>query len=152
MNLRLAAALVSAAAFFSGCVPGSTQRLDDQLIAADKAFSARSAKDGPKAAYTAYLSDEAKILNQYHLGVAGVQDMFIQLPDDVKLTWDPSFVDVSSAGDLGYTWGRYTMVVQPRKLGAKPMLRMGYYSTVWKRNRLGQWKVVFLGSSPDGQK
>jgi ketosteroid isomerase-like protein len=152
MNLLLAAALISAAALFSGCAPGSTQRLDDQLIAADKAFSALSAKEGPKAAYTAFLSGECKILNQYHQGAAGVQDMFIQLPDDVKLTWDPSFVDVSSAGDLGYTWGRYTLVVQMKKLGAKPMLQMGYYATIWKRNRLGQWKVVFLGSSPDGRK
>jgi hypothetical protein len=23
---------------------------------------------------------------------------------------------------------------------------------IWKRNQLGQWKVVFMGSNPDGQK
>jgi hypothetical protein len=29
---------------------------------------------------------------------------------------------------------------------------MGYYVIIWKRNQLGQWKVAFMGSSPDGQK
>jgi ketosteroid isomerase-like protein len=152
MNLRLATVLFCSAALFAGCSPSTPQKLTDQLVAADKAFSALSSKEGPKAAYVSYFTSDAKILNQYRMGVAGVQDMFIQLPEDVKLTWDASFVDVSSSGDLGYSWGRYKLVIEGKKLGAKPILQMGYYVTIWKRNQLGQWKVVFMGSNPDGQK
>jgi ketosteroid isomerase-like protein len=153
MNPRLAILALLSAALLGGCARGSaTQRLTDQLLAADKAFSAMSAKEGPKAAYVSYFTSDAKILSQYRMGVAGVQDIFLQLPSDVKLTWDPSFVDVSSSGDLGYSWGRYTQVVMSKKLGMKPALQMGYYVMIWKRNQLGQWKVAFMGSNPDGQK
>jgi ketosteroid isomerase-like protein len=152
MNLRLAAALLCSAALFSGCSPTNPQKLTDQLVAADKAFSAMSAKEGPKAAFVSYFSSDAKILNQYRMGVAGVQDMFLQYPADVKLTWDVSYVDVSNSDDLGYSWGRYKLIVESKKIGARPMLQMGYYAIVWKRSRLGQWKVVFMGTNPDGQK
>ncbi|HZZ19119.1 MAG TPA: hypothetical protein VFE25_07115 [Opitutaceae bacterium] len=152
MNLRVATALLCCAALFSGCSRSNPQKLTEQLVAADKAFSAMSAKDGPKAAFVSYYASDAKILNQYRMGVAGVQDMFLQYPADVKLTWDVSYVDVSSSADLGYSWGRYKLVVESKKLGSRPMLQMGYYVIVWKRNQFGQWKVVFMGSNPDGQK
>jgi ketosteroid isomerase-like protein len=152
MNTRLAIVLLCTAVISCGCFRSNPKGVTDQLIAADKAFSAMSAKEGAKAAYVSYLSSDAKILNQYRMGVGGVQDMFLQYPSDVKLTWDASFVDVSSSGDLGYSWGRYKLVVEGKALGARPMLQMGYYVIVWKRDRLGQWKVVFMGSNPDGQK
>jgi hypothetical protein len=152
MNLRLASVLLSAAVVFSGCSRSQPQGLSDQLIAADKAFSALSARDGPKSAYTDYLSGDAKLLNQYRTGPGGIQDMFIQYPADAKLTWEPSFAEISSSSDLGYTWGRYTLVVQFKSLGTRPMLQMGYYIHVWKRDRFGRWKIVFIGGNPDGQK
>ena len=152
MNPRLAALLLFAAVFASGCSRSAPQGLGGQLIAADKEFSALSAKEGPKAAYTDMLTMDAKLLNQYRIGSGGIQDMFLQLPSDAKLTWEPAFVDISSSGDLGYTWGRYTLLLQFKAIGARPMLQMGYYIHVWKRDRFGRWKIVFIGGNPDGQK
>jgi ketosteroid isomerase-like protein len=152
MNLRAAAVLTSAAALLCGCSPSSPQKFDDELVAADKAFSARSAKEGPKAAYLATLADDAKLLNQYRQGASGVQDLFLQLPADAIMTWEPAFVDVSKAGDLGYTWGRYTLTVPRVGQGGRPFMKMGNYTTIWKRNQLGTWKVVLTGANPDGQK
>jgi ketosteroid isomerase-like protein len=148
-NLRLAVGL--AAAILAGCSPATTQKTNDDLVAADKAFSALSAKEGPRAAYQAFLADDAKLLNQYRTGSAGIQDQFIQLPADATLTWEPSYVDVSGDGDLGYVWGRYTLTLPKLGHGGRPFLQMGYYTSVWKR-RLGSWKVVLLATNPDGQK
>jgi ketosteroid isomerase-like protein len=152
MKPRLVAALLSAAALLNGCKPAMPGATKDDLVAADKAFSARSAKDGPKVAFKAFLSGDAKILNQYRAGEAGIQDLFLQLPDNSTLTWDPAFADVSSSGDFGYTWGRYTLTLPPFRPGARPYLQMGYYAMVWKRDAFGHWKVVFEGSNPDGKK
>jgi ketosteroid isomerase-like protein len=152
MNLRTLALIASAAALFSGCTPESNQQVTDGLVAADKAFSARSAKDGPKAAYQAYLTGDAKILNQYRTGAGGIQDQFLQLPATAILTWEPSFVDASRQGDLGYTWGRYTLTVPGVGHGGKPFMQMGYYTSVWKHDPIGGWKVVLRGYVPDGQK
>lgn len=130
-------------------MPGATR---DELVAADKAFSARSAKDGPKVAFRAFLSDDAKILSQYKTGPAGIEEMFVQLPENATLTWDPAFAEVSGSGDLGYTWGRYTLTLPPLRPGARPYLQLGYYAMVWKKDTFGHWKVVFEGSNADGKK
>jgi ketosteroid isomerase-like protein len=152
MNLRTLAALAFAAALLTGCPLSTPQKSGDDLVTVDKAFSARSAKDGPRAAFEAYFAEDAKILNQYRTGPAGIQDMFRQLPADATLTWEPSAVNVSSDGDLGYTWGRYTLLLPRAGHGGRPFMQMGYYSTVWKRGGLGTWKVAVEAMIPDGQK
>jgi ketosteroid isomerase-like protein len=152
MNPRILAALLSAAALLAGCSPAMPQKAGDDLVTVDKAFSARSAKDGPRAAFQDYFGEDAKILNQYRTGAAGIQDMFLQFPADASLTWEPSSVEVSTDGDLGYTWGRYTMTLPRVGHGGRPFVLMGYYSTIWKRNKLGTWKVALEAMIPDGQK
>jgi len=147
MNLRLAAAL-GAALLLAACAP-STGTYKDELIAADKAFSARSAKDGPRAAYLATLSSDAKLLAQYHPGAEGIKDTFMQLPDNAKLTWEAAAVDASSLGELGYTWGRYTLVLPTVKSGGKTFTQRGNYVFIWRRDHFNTWKVVFEGRTPD---
>jgi hypothetical protein len=51
------------------------------------------------------------------------------------------FVDVSAAGDLGYTYGRY-------ELTFKDATEKGYYARLWARDRGGPWKVVLEVTSP----
>ena len=55
--------------------------------------------------------------------------------------WEPIFVDVSAAGDLGYTHGRF------ERPGAGPgggkKINHGYYATIWQKNSRGNWKVAF---------
>ena len=55
---------------------------------------------------------------------------------------DSRFSEASQAGDLGYTWGSYT--VGP--LG-KPSQR-GFYIRVWQRERNGQWNVALDAHQP----
>lgn len=60
---------------------------------------------------------------------------------NMKLEWTPDFVDVSSSGDLGYTYGKYTFSstdTMGREISAK-----GIFHTVWKKQKDGKWKFVW---------
>lgn len=133
----------------AGCSKPNVEDRKMELVAADKAFSALSVKGGPKAAFLSVIARDAKLLSDPHLGAEGVRIVFSQLPDNSTLTWEPSFADVSASGELGYTWGRYTLTIPSGKIGENPRIRMGYYVTVWKREG-GFWKVALDGVSPDG--
>ncbi|MBS1791125.1 MAG: nuclear transport factor 2 family protein [Acidobacteria bacterium] len=60
-------------------------------------------------------------------------------PPPVTLNWAPIYGDISQAGDLGYTTGPYT--VEDHSPAKRPT-RHGMYSSVWKKQADGSWKVV----------
>ena len=123
-----------------------------EILAADRAFNDKSVKDGPRAALAAYLVNDGKLLGESDQGAAGIKTLCDQLPDTAKLTWECSFVDAAPAGDMGYTWGHYTLTIPLPKYGAKPLTRTGTYVTIWRRQLSGAWKVVLDGGSPDKAK
>jgi hypothetical protein len=61
---------------------------------------------------------------------------------------DSRFSEVARSGDLGYTWGTFTIAptrtVTARGRGATQTLNVeaGFYIRVWVRERNGQWKVT----------
>jgi len=60
---------------------------------------------------------------------------------DQQLEWAPDFVDVSSSGDLAYTYGKFTFSFKD-SLGNK-VENKGIFHTVWKRQSNGEWKFVW---------
>jgi ketosteroid isomerase-like protein len=57
-----------------------------------------------------------------------------------SLRWEPLGAQVSRAGDLGYTYGKYvSKAIDPE---GKPVTRYGKYVTIWKKQTDGSWKVV----------
>ncbi len=152
MNKLVPAATAFALALLAGCSQSGPEKFKSEILAADKAFAAKSAKEGPKAAFLAYIAGGGKLLNETRVGSDAVNTTFIQLPPTATLTWEPSFVDVSASADLGYTWGRYALNVPSPKQGQPPYQKRGTYVTIWKRQPGGAWKFVLDGGSPDGQK
>jgi ketosteroid isomerase-like protein len=154
MNVRIAVVLSFAVALFAGCSQSSdgTEKFKQEVLAADKAFNDASVKDGPKAAFLRAISMDGKLLNDSRSGADAVNATYAQWPANATLKWEPSFVDVSASGDLGYTWGRYTFIVPTGVKGGHPLLKMGTYVTIWKRQPGGAWKVVLDGGNPDGAK
>jgi ketosteroid isomerase-like protein len=151
MNPRFAAVVLSAALLLAACARNDTERSKAELIAADKAFSASSAKDGARAAFLRVIARDCKLLAvDTRSGADAVNTAFLQLPATAKLTWEPAFVDVSNSGEMGYTWGRYQLVIPMSKPGVAPLIRRGTYVTLWKRQRGGKWAVVLDGGNPDG--
>jgi ketosteroid isomerase-like protein len=143
-RFALAALLVLGA----GCSQSSNDA-KSEILAADKAFCAKSVKDGAQAAFVEFCAGDAKLLSSPKQGRSAVLEAFRDLPKTASLTWDTAFVDVAASGDLGYTWGRYTLLVPSAKLGRPPFVRKGTYATIWRKES-GRWKVVLDGGNPDG--
>ena len=57
----------------------------------------------------------------------------------VTLNWAPIYGDISMAGDMGYTTGPF--LVEDHSPAKRPS-RHGMYSSVWKKQADGSWKVV----------
>jgi ketosteroid isomerase-like protein len=57
-----------------------------------------------------------------------------------RLTWSPVHIDVSVSGDLAYSFGNFEF----RSVGkdGKPAVEHGKYTTIWKKQKDGKWKVV----------
>jgi len=56
------------------------------------------------------------------------------------LSWTPVGANISASGDLGYTYGTYEF----RSVGkdGKPVAESGKYTSIWKKQKDGSWKVV----------
>jgi len=57
-----------------------------------------------------------------------------------RLTWNPVGGDISSSGDLGYTYGTYEF--QSKDKDGKAVVSHGKYTSIWKKQKDGSWKVV----------
>jgi ketosteroid isomerase-like protein len=57
-----------------------------------------------------------------------------------QLIWTPVGADISSSGDLGYTYGNYEF--HSKDKDGKPTIDYGKYTSIWKRQADGSWKVV----------
>ena len=70
-------------------------------------------------------------------------------PEGTSLTWTPVKADMAASGDLGYTYGNYVYTAKNKE--GKPVANYGKYTSIWKKQKDGQWKVVVdMGnSSPD---
>ncbi len=108
------------------------------IVKAERAFSQRSAERGTKAAFLDVLAAQSVL---FRPGPTPARAYFEAQPDVAgKLTWTPSYAEVSLAGDLGYTVGPYKLT---RPDGD---LRFGHYATVWRKQG-GAWKVVADGGN-----
>lgn len=57
-----------------------------------------------------------------------------------RLIWSPVGADISASGDLGYTYGTYEF--HSKDKDGKPSVEYGKYTSVWKLQKDGSWKVV----------
>jgi ketosteroid isomerase-like protein len=64
---------------------------------------------------------------------------YISQGDDTSfiMTWEPSGGNVAKSGDLGYTYGVYSL--KPKN---KDTVFYGTYVSVWKKQEDGKWKFV----------
>jgi ketosteroid isomerase-like protein len=57
-----------------------------------------------------------------------------------QLLWAPVGADISSSGDLGYTYGTYEF--HSKSKDGKASVEYGKYTSIWKLQRDGNWKIV----------
>ncbi|MCX6240170.1 MAG: hypothetical protein NTY07_21955, partial [Bacteroidia bacterium] len=76
-----------------------------------------------------------------HKGKEAIRKQYASFPRKAKLDWAPDFADVSASGDLGYTYGKYTLT-STDSIGNITQSG-GIFHTVWKRQPDGQWRFVW---------
>ena len=131
----------------------NTEKQEQQLEAwkqeireTELAFSDLSEKEGIARAFLTYAAEDAVLMRNNKLikGYDVIQQRFEANspdPSTLTLTWAPDFVDVSESGDLGYTYGTYSLV-RTDSLGNKTT-NTGVFHTVWRRQSDGSWKFVW---------
>jgi ketosteroid isomerase-like protein len=111
------------------------------LLKTDRAFSKMSELKGMHAAFIEYIADEGVLLrnNSYPLkGKESLIDLYAGSDDSsFTLVWEPLYEQISSAGDIGYTYGIYNNTEH----GSRVVSR-GTYVTIWQKEEDGSWKFV----------
>lgn len=136
-------------AFGLGAAQASPQ---DDLMAADRAFSKLSVVKGRNYAFLAYVANNGRLF-----GTGDEPPMFGRAQAFRRLahgrgrgvlSWTPEVAGVSEDGKLGWTDGHWLYTVKESKTRAT-----GHYLTVWVKDRRGAWKVqADMGTSDPAPK
>jgi ketosteroid isomerase-like protein len=126
------------ASLAAGC--GTSVNVEQErnsLLALDREWS-QTTKDTDT--FLSYFAPEASIYPQgmpVAAGAAAIRQAFTEMSSmpGFSLAWTPTKADVSAAGDVGYTAGRYEMTMAGGS-------ERGKYVTVWKKQAGGEWKVM----------
>ena len=109
-----------------------------EIIKADEAFSKLSETEGMKRAFIEYIDNEGILLRRNHLPIIGANAIdFLSLVNDSSftLTWKPAGAEIAASGELGYTYGVYSLAL-------KDTILKGTYVSIWKKQKDSTWKFV----------
>ncbi len=126
----------------NACAPDKS--LKQEILDAETEFNRAAQEIGIKEAFLAFAHDSAVLVrnNRVIKGKKEIEEYFNQQDfTDITLEWKPEFVDVSSSGDMGYTYGNYHLTFLD-SLGKEEKLT-GIFHTVWKKGQNGEWKYVY---------
>jgi ketosteroid isomerase-like protein len=140
---------------FSGCSnAGKHDQELKELMKVDLEFSDLSVKLGSHTAFLSYIDDSCVLLRPNRLPVVGrekIEEMFSKPDTSFTLTWVPISGEISQSGDLGFTYGIYTIHMDDPEGHA--VTKDGTYVTVWKKDKQGKWKFVLdTGNQGTGKK
>lgn len=106
-------------------------------------FMKAAAEKGSQGYISYYADDSVEVPNNGPLivGKAEIAKGMDFLDDkNNSLTWTPVGADISSSADLGYTYGTYEFHAKDKE--GKPIVQYGKYTSIWKRQKDRNWKVV----------
>ena len=118
----------------------------NEILQTEQEFVDMAAKEGIPAAFSEYAAPDV-VISRGEALIKGKRALEIYYqnqyssPEKITLTWKPDFVEVSSSGDLAYTYGSY-LSVRTDTLGLKTSTS-GIFHTVWKRQPNGKWRFVW---------
>jgi ketosteroid isomerase-like protein len=115
----------------------------DTLKQLEADFMKAAAEKGSQGYMSYYADDAVEVPN----GAAIVQgkvniakDMGFLDDKNNRLIWTAVGADISVSGDLGYTYGNYEFHAKDKD--GKATVEHGKYTSIWKQQRDGSWKVV----------
>lgn len=108
------------------------------LIEAERNFAATAERTNVKEAFLGSLGKEGVVFAQGEIK-NGLEVWNKREANNALLKWDPVYADISAAGDFGYTTGPFVWAKDKTNPHA---FSHGYYSSVWKKDENGTWKVL----------
>lgn len=127
----------------------------DDMMAADRAFSALSVLKGAHAAFLAFMADDVRLYDGDHppiIGKAAAAAYYAKHPDPPgsRLEWTPIEADASPDGVLGHTRG--TWLFTAKTADGHEARATGYYVTVWRRQADGRYRFTLdIGGADTGR-
>jgi len=127
----------------------------DDMMAADRAFSAMSVAKGTHPAFLAYMTDDARLYEGPKPPIVGKKAAAAFYAEQDKkggpkylLQWEPTEAEASDDGSLG--WTRGTWSASGKSKDGKDVKRTGYYVTEWRRQKDGKYKFdVDIGGADE---
>lgn len=117
-----------------------------EIIAMEKEFNDMAQKEGLVKAFEFYAAEDGVIRRSKKI-IKGKNAIAAWCKEDVrpneKLTWKPTFVEVSQSGDLAYTYGDFVFTYPDPDSTTIIKTNTGIFHTVWKRQANGDWRFVW---------
>lgn len=118
----------------------------DQLFEVDRRFSDAATKTGFNKAFIEFAHPDAVLLRTNSMPIVGKTSIaaIYEKADTtgVRFSWEPISGEIAASGDLGYTYGIYTLKIDT-------LTEKGTYVSIWKKDDNGNWKYV-LDSGNEG--
>jgi ketosteroid isomerase-like protein len=120
------------------------ESLKAEIVRTEQNFASLAKEKGVAEAF-GYFADSSAVIQRGNGLIIGKDSIRAFYQSRIKpgtiLDWAPDFVEVSVAGDLGYTYGKYTISI-PDSTG-QPVKSSGIFHTVWKKKPDGTWRFVW---------
>lgn len=111
-----------------------------EMATTERAFAARALAVGWKAAFLEFFSDAAIGFEKGEVNLAKAQIHANPDPSPgMQLVWEPRVGDISATGEIGWLTGPSTTIDPARNKGQP---RHAVYTSIWKRQRNGSYRVV----------
>lgn len=137
-KILLTTILLSFILFFTSCFNSDSSDTLADIMEADRKFSALSEEKGMNHAFISYVDTNGILLRSNSMPLVGkdaIKERLMKFNDSLyTLTWEPLDGDIARSGDMGYTYGIYTM----RRDSVE---KKGTYVSIWKKKN-GEWKYV----------
>lgn len=115
-----------------------------EITDTEREFAEYCKNHSMEAAFKKYADDSAVIHRNEKIimGKDSIGAFYKARPlKNTTLDWWPDYVNVSSSGDLGYTYGRY--VYASKDSTGKVTEYKGIFHTVWKKQKDGSWRYLW---------
>jgi ketosteroid isomerase-like protein len=119
----------------------SKEQSQATLMAFDKSFGSTIAANGASQAFASVMHEAGRLNRRGQQPMTRVEGAAWLAREVSEMTSEPLKAETSEAGDLGYTWGRYSAKGPNGTVSS-------HYVRVWTRNTAGSWQLVSDVTTP----